>query len=396
VKDDDRKKPRSARRPQRSHIFLGVPSVLCGFFFVVLGADAPAAQPRVVSFVFTSDAHYGITRPHFRGRDDVDAHVVNAALVDAINRVGPLDFVAEGGDIANREEVTDTGIIQSAATSWAQFQSDYIEGLRTTTTAGRKTPLYLVPGNHEVSNAIGFYKPMRPLIDKTALVEIYNRMMTPRTPKAVDTYDYAADHVMYSHTLGGVHFVFITIWPDSTARAWMENDLKQVDRSTPVVLFTHDQPEAQAKHFSNPNGAHDINAADRFENLLADRLADGPTIEAPTVAEQRELERFLERHRNITAYFHGNSNWNEFYRWTGPNHTAALNVFRVDSPMKGAVSERDERRLSFQLATVDTSTQQMTVRECLWNTSADASASLAWGESTTVPLARVGAAQTPR
>jgi hypothetical protein len=219
-------------------------------------------------------------------------------------------------------------------------------------------------------------------------VEIYNRMMTPRKPRTADTYDYAADRVMYARTLGGVHFVFVTIWPDSVARAWMENDLKQVDRSTPVVIFAHDQPEAQAKHFVNPNGTHDINAADRFENLLADRLADGPTIESPTVAEQRELERFLERHRNVTAYFHGNSNWNEFYRWVGPGHTAALNVFRVDSPMKGAVSESDERRLSFQVATIDTATQQMTVRECLWNASDDPAAPLTWGEAATVSLAR--------
>jgi 3',5'-cyclic AMP phosphodiesterase CpdA len=133
--------------------------------------------------VFTADAHYGIARPHFRGHDNVDAHIVNAALVEAINRVGPLDFVAEGGDLANREEVTESGPIQSAAASWAQFQSDYIDGLTVKTAAGRKAPLYVVPGNHEVSNAIGFYKPMRPLIDKTALVEIYNRMMAPSRPK---------------------------------------------------------------------------------------------------------------------------------------------------------------------------------------------------------------------
>jgi hypothetical protein len=361
---------------------------LCGVFWIV----HPAAQPRTIRFVFTSDAHYGITRSHFRGHDKVDAHVVNAALVSAINRAGPLDFVAQGGDLANREEETEGDPIQSAAVSWAQFSHDYIDGLTVTTAAGGKSPLYIVPGNHEVSNAIGFYKPMRPLIDKTALVEIYNRMMAPRQRKTTSTYDYKADRVLYAHTLGGIHFVFITIWPDSIARAWLEHDLQQLDRSTPVVLFAHDQPEAQAKHFTNPNGRHDINATDKFENLLAERLGDGTTIESPTTLEQRDLERFLERHRNITAYFHGNSNWNEFYDWTGASHTLSLHTFRVDSPMKGAVSADDEHRLSFHVATIDTVTGELTVRECLWNTAPDQPlAPLVWGKSRTVSLRRAPA-----
>jgi hypothetical protein len=110
----------------------------------------------------------------------------------------------------------------------------------------------------------------------------------------------------------------------------------------------------------SPNGAHDINASDRFENLLDERLADGPSIDSPTIIEQQELERFLSRHRNVRAYFHGNSNWNEFYDWTGPEHRAALAVFRVDSPMKGAVSAGDETRLSFHVASIDAATQSMT------------------------------------
>jgi hypothetical protein len=378
---DHQKKPRRAHRAQ-STSFLCALGALCGFFFVIA-----SAQPRTIRFVFTSDAHYGLTRPYFRGHENVDAPIVNRALVAAINQNGPLDFVVQGGDIATREEETEAGTIQSSAASWAQFEHDYIEGLTATTPRGRRAPLYIVPGNHEVSNAIGFYKPMHPLLDKTALIEIYNRMMTPSRPKTAASYNYASDHVLYSHTIGGVHFVFITIWPDSTVRAWLENDLKHVDRSTPVVVFAHDQPEAQAKHFSNPNGAHDINAVDKFENLLAERLADGPTIEAPTVAEQREFERFLERHSNITAYFHGNSNWNEFYDWNGPNHSVVLHTFRVDSPMKGAVSADDETRLSFQVGSIDTATQMLTVRECLWNVD-PARPSLTWGETKTVTLAR--------
>ncbi len=348
------------------------------------GAVATQTQPRTVRFVFTSDAHYGITRAAFRGHANVDAHVVNAAMVAAINRLGPLDFVVEGGDLANRQEETESGAIQSATASWSQFSVDYIDGLTVKNSAGRKAPLYIVPGNHEVSNAVGFYKPMRPLIDKTALVEIYNRMMAPSRPKTAETYDYARDRVLFSRDYGGLHFMFVTIWPDSVVRAWMDRDLASVGAATPVIVFTHDQPEAQAKHFTNPNGAHGINGVDRFENLLADPLADGTTIDSSTDIEQRALEDFLIRHRNIAAYFHGNSNWNEFYDWTGPRHVATLHAFRVDSPMKGSVSADDEHRLSFHVAAIDLASQALTVRECLWNQ--DEAAPVVWGVARTVAL----------
>ena len=154
-------------------------------------------------------------------------------------------------------------------------------------------------------------------------------------------------------------------------RTWLARNLESVSASTPVVIFTHDQPDAQSKHFTNPNGAHDINDVDRYENLLSD-----------TFRESRidEWESFVGRHPNITAYFHGNSNWNEFYDWTGPHHSIRLHTFRVDSPMKGHDSERDESKLSFHVATIDTRTKTMTVRERLWNVAA-------WGDSVTVNIA---------
>jgi hypothetical protein len=182
-----------------------------------------------------------------------------------------------------------------------------------------------------------------------------------------------------------VHFVFLHVWPDSSGRAWMNEDLKRVSRTTPVVIFTHDQPEAEAKHFINPNGAHDINADDRFENLLSDRFADGTTTNADTRIEQSALEEFVAAHPNISAYFHGNSNYNQFYDWTGPHHTIALHTFRVDSPMKGAISKDDETKLSFQIATIDMVSRTMTVREVRWNDHPD-HPSLTWGGSTTVAL----------
>jgi hypothetical protein len=246
-----------------------------------------------------------------------------------------------------------------------------------------------VPGNHDASNAVGFYMEMAPPVDKTAMAEIYNRMMKPAVPRTPQTYDYAHDKILTSRDIGGVHFVFLHVWPDSTGRAWMDADLAKVSTTTPVIIFTHDQPNAESKHFRNPNGTHDVNATDMFENLLADELADGHAVSSPDTIEQTAFERFLRRHSNVTAYFHGNSNWNQFYDWTGPGHSVILHTFRVDSPMKGALSSRDEAKLSFQVITIDMTSRTMTVRECLWNADPQhPTAPLAWGASTTVAFPR--------
>jgi hypothetical protein len=348
-----------------------------------------------VQFVFTSDAHYGLTRPAFRGGRNVDAHIVNAALVARINElpqarfpgdggvrageaIGPIDFVAEGGDIANRQEAGEGPRIQPASVSWRQFVTDYVDGIRTTTAQGARTPVLMVPGNHDVSNAVGFYEPMSPPTDSTALVEIFNRMMAPVVPKTTGTYDYRTARVFYTRDVGGVHLEFLSVWPDSEMRMRIEADLAHVAANTPVIIVTHDQPDAEAKHFRNPNGAHDINPRDQFENLLADQFADGPSVEMPSLIEQRALERFLKAHPQVQAYFHGNSNWNEFYDWTGPTHTIALHTFRVDSPMKGRQSATDETKLSFHVAAISPA-GLMTVREYLWNSGK-------WGASATVRL----------
>jgi hypothetical protein len=356
-----------------------------------------------VQFLFTSDSHYGLTRPSFRGRTNVSAREINQALVAAMNAlpatafpkdggigggdpVGPIDFMVDGGDIANREEVIAGTQIQPAAASWAQFEADYIRGLTTTDAQGRRSTIYAVPGNHDVSDAIGFYNPMTPARDGTALAGFYNLMMAPATPRTAETVVYPRDRVQMSRDIGGIHFIFVTVWPDSPQREWITRDLARVPATTPVVIFTHDQPDVEAKHLINPNGAHDMNPIDRFENLLVDTLADGTTIKTETTIEQRALEALFQAHGNITAYFHGNSNWNQFYDWTGPDHSVAVHTFRVDSPIKGALSATDETRLSFQIATVDMVSRTMTVRECLWNNQP-----LGWGASTTVALQpRVG------
>lgn len=372
----------------------------------VVHASRPAPARQPVTFVFTSDVHYGLNRSYFRGAVNVEARVVNAAMVRKINAlpaatlpadggcrsgqpVGPIAFVVVTGDITNRQELYPLHI-QSAAVSWDQFETGFIRLLALRDAAGKATPLLLVPGNHDVSNAIGSPSRLVPATDATAMVEIYNRMMHPAVPRTKDTYHYATDKISYSLDLAGAHLVFLTMWPDRVARAWIERDLQGVPAATPVFLFCHDQPDIEAKHLTNPNGDHGINSHDRFENLVADSCADGSTIKADTLVEQRALAAFLKAHRNIVGYFHGNANWQEFYTWKGPDADLALNVFRVDSPIKGRESGKNESRLSFQVVTYDVAARTLTARECRWNSlgAADRDAApVGWGASRTVSLA---------
>lgn len=365
------------------------------------GASPSAATTRSLQFVVSSDAHYGISRARFRGRTHVDAHDVNVALVASINAlpqsafpndggqragavVGPLDFVVEAGDMANRQEDNESDHVQGATASWSQFVDDYVHGLTVRTAAGQPSPLFLLPGNHEASNAIGYYERMTPPTDPVPLIDIRNRMLPDLPALTPSTFSYERDRVFFTRDIGGLHFVFLHIWPDSAMRTRLESDLTSVPRTTPVIVFAHDQPDVQSKHLTNPNGRRDINATDKFENLLSDTFASGTSIENPSVIEQGALERFLAGHPNITAYFHGNSNWHQVYDWNGPSHSARLHTVRVDSPMKGAVSADDETKLSFAVVTVDLETRVMTVRECLWN--ANAAMGISWGDSATVTL----------
>jgi hypothetical protein len=364
---------------------------------------AKGQSDKIVEIVFTSDAHYGITRKHFRGDTNVSGKVVNAAMIKQINampeillpadsgvaggkQVGAIDYLVETGDIANRME----GGVQTAAVSWAQFEEDYIKGIKLISQNGRPVKLLLAPGNHDISNAIGFPKPMSPKTDPTSMVKIYNLMLQPEKPLTNDTYDYSKDKINYSFNLKGVHMMFITLWPDSAERIWMGKDLDTVKQSTPVIIFTHDQPTCEAKHFTTPQSDGKKSIKKNFENLVAERYKEDQNAandDGQTDIEQRGFVLFLKAHVNIKAYFHGNSNWNEFYTYRGPDNDVNLNVFRVDSPMKGKFSSKDETKLSFQLISLDTQKQQITVRECLWNTNpTDATTKTVIGKSITVSL----------
>ncbi len=205
-----------------------------------------------------------------------------------------------------------------------------------------------------------------------------------------EKYDYANDKINYSFNLKGIHMMFITLWPDSTERIWMQKDLDTVASNTPVIIFTHDEPISESKHFTNPLPPHNMTVENKFQNLLEENYKEGDTAGKGTHAtdiEQRGFVRFLKAHPNIKAYFHGNTNFNEFYTYKGPDNDVALNVFRVDSPMKGESSAKDETKLSFLLISLNTANQSLTVRECLWNTKPNApNTPIIFGESSTISL----------
>ncbi len=265
--------------------------------------------------------------------DNVSSKEVNVAQIAAIKSLGKIDAIIITGDIANRQEPP----VQSATASWKEFCDTY---------GSLHIPLLLVPGNHDVSNAIGYYKHLEPATDTSSLAGIYRmELHQPFT-------NYTSQKVNYTKDIAGIHCMFLNIWPDSANRVWMDQDLARLPASTPVFVFVHDPPEGDPKHFTNPVGNHAMDAAGKFENLLEENYSDHV---------ENDWIRYLSAHPQIKAYFHGHANFFENYLYHG------IPVFRADSPMKGRFSAKDESLLSFDLITIDPAKKSVEVKEVFWN-----------------------------
>lgn len=352
---------------------------------------------NTLKFIYCSDVHYGLER-EFRG-SETTADSVNRAMLASFRMLeeallpedggvlsgeifGKPDFVVCTGDIANRMEDG----VQTASESWEQFCRDWSryctigqEQAHSEGSSCGTVPLYLVPGNHDISNAIGYPSPLNPETDDASAAGIY-RLMTGDT--GTKPFDYTTDKTHFSFVIDSIRFVFMGMWPDMDMRSWFDNETAE-DNGMPAIIFTHDPPEAEAKHFTNPNGNHSINGKDRFQNLLCDTCSVRNVDRRP-YGNWRDLEHFFRSHPCIKAYFHGDQNYNEFYTWHGPDNSISLPVFRVDSPMKGFGSSSDETLLSFIVVTIDTGDMTLTARECLWN--ADKAPGLTWGENVSISL----------
>ena len=64
-----------------------------GLVAALSGVARKAPAAAALQFIFTADAHYGITRTSFRGASRADAHAVNAALMGAGVQLRPLSAV---------------------------------------------------------------------------------------------------------------------------------------------------------------------------------------------------------------------------------------------------------------------------------------------------------------
>jgi len=353
-------------------------SLSCLFLLLFVSNFAIAKdKDSIINFIFTSDVHFGLTKDYFRGKENVSARDVDMAMMQVMNNlsksklpadkgvlankmIGGIDALVITGDIANRME----NGVQPATASWKQFQEVFIDSNRLHKANGTKSDLLVVPGNHDMSNAIGFHRPMEPKKDPASMLGIYN-LMFPNTK--VSSFDSSLHRIHYSRDIKGVHFIFLSLYPDSAERVWIEKDLKNISITTPVFLFAHSIPEVEPRFFENPNGIHDINEIDKFENLVPERYKDGKDLKGETTIEQNGFVHFLQQYPNIKVYFHGHENWTEYYTYSGPSKNMNLTCIRADSPMKGRISVKDEKKLAFELVTMNTQTGLLTVREVLWN-----------------------------
>ena len=345
-------------------------------------------KDSIINFIFTSDVHFGLTKDYFRGKENVSARDIDMAMMQVMNNlytsklpadkgvlenkvIGGIDALVITGDIANRMEKG----VQTATASWKQFQEVFIDSNRLHKANGTKSELLVVPGNHDMSNAIGFHRPMEPKKDPASMIGIYN-LMFPNSK--VSSFDSSLHRIHYSRDINGVHFIFLSLYPDSAERVWMEKDLKNIAKTTPVLLFAHSIPDVEPRFFQNPNGLHDINDEDKFENLVPENYKDGNDVKGETIIEQNGFADFIIKHNNIKVYFHGHENWTEYYQYKGPNNKINLTCIRTDSPMKGRISLKDEKKLAFELVSINTNTGMLTVKEVLWNANQNSN-EVKWG-----------------
>lgn len=373
--------------------------VLAGFPWQVATAQRPG-EP--FTFALVSDLHYGLTRPRFLGDSAVPAWRVNAALADVLRAlpirtlpddggvqagavVGDLAFVAVTGDIANRAE----GGVQPAAVSWREFLTTFVQPL----SRDRRAPLpvFAAAGNHDASNAIGYVPALAPSVDTTAMSGLYRRaerqdeqaLLTAEHDPLRQPFDYARDRVHYVRWVGGVAIMVLHIWPDAGEREWMERELAMIPDTVPVLLFAHDPPLVDPRHFTAPDGGPPGTGG--FQGLLTERWRGEP-LPAARLEGSRTLEEFralLRRHRNIRAYFHGHENWTEYHALRDADGTPLLPAFRVDSPLKGRDSAGDDAKLAFLLVSIDADRRHLTVREYRWALPPDMSP---WGAEISIPL----------
>ena len=158
--------------------------------------------------------------------------------------------------------------------------------LFTRETALFRTPLWVVPGNHEnfgIERSLSHVSESHPLYGRG----MYHRYFGP---------DY------YSFTRGGVHFVGLNTvdiddqWyyghVDSLQLAWLERDLALVPKNMPVVTFDH------IPFFSSFEGLSGYRDTPPAPTLITVR---GKTVFRHTVSNAPDVIAVLRKHRFVLA-----------------------------------------------------------------------------------------------
>lgn len=351
-----------------------------GLLGLALATTAMAANS--VTFVFTADSYFGINRKEFQGDKAVDARYANRDMVQKINslpnqtfpqdgelrsgeKIGAIDFVVHGGSIAHM--MAAATITQSAADSWKEFDREFLQGIQLKNAQGEKAPLFYIPGVHDLTNAIGYYKRLDPKTDPSIPMQVYNRLVAPETPVSKKDFDVRKHVSLYSRTVQGIHLVFTQVWPDAQQREWIAQDIAKLPAGTPVLLFANVEPDAPSKLFINPNGKGDVNKDDKFENVIGEVFQGGTKVEDKSKPHEKALAEFVKAHPQIQGYFHGNTGLSDIKVWMGTEGDLFLPTYSVDSPVNGAISAKQEELVSFLVVTVDRDAQQTTARIVHWN-----------------------------
>src|ERR1043165_4224967 len=147
-------------------------------FLLVLAWTFLGAQADVVQFVFTADVHYGISRPGFGEcemstrkwsmrhwlRKSAACRRPSFQETEATGLIGWWELLILWRSAGTSPIVPKSQIAakRSRVRQYPGSNSGRVTlmGLKLHARSGSRSPVYAVPGNHDISNAIGYYKPM--------------------------------------------------------------------------------------------------------------------------------------------------------------------------------------------------------------------------------------------
>jgi hypothetical protein len=225
--------------------------------FVTPRTDAATEAPRTITFFVASDTHFGV--PGIEER--------NRRLIEDLNGLPGREYPPPiGGRIEKPRGVLVTGDLTDYSTEeqWRQFETFY--GL-----SGRegllRFPVFEALGNHDVMG------------DSPVVRHIVRRR----------------GGIAYSFDWNELHVACLGVYPSADRIRWLEEDLRDVAPSRPLVLFFHYGIE-------------------------------GPWSRSWESAEERELLARVLEGRRVAAIFHGHAHHSGYYRWRD------YEVFRPGSP----------------------------------------------------------------